>query len=840
MSQMGFSRHVCHYAMRMTNTTDCDTVSVWILDNAKEFRVDENVDSPDQPQVAKRNKENINTERPVGAAWPRNQCPSNNLVAIIPSAPPNPQGAANARVREPNGQVERSNGVNLRVPLSEDGANVAKLVEMGFAAEKAYEVLKYAPSLQDAVSELASMPDSIAPVPSINRFNGQSDTIVLVEKLGDSDGVSSTHDNDDEKATTPRAGPLPLERHDNPDLSILSVDGLQPCTGEADHARINDDDGEDCEGDDGEYDSGDIDGEVQGDEKVQHQTDPLPESPHDFMGVSRWLELKQLNHHKDLFHKHQIDMVALKQLTCASLKMIGIEAVGEQLRVMRHILESFPDAAAHIGHKHTRSVSLDLEEDRKNEGTIGDVRAVDDESGLCLAFLHADPLMNTGSILDLEKEKKMLMQSLSESNRKIRARFGVGTCDMFRKLLTLGVEVLHISGHGNKENLVLEDGAGGLSILKTNTLRQALIIGGRALQCVFVATCHSHSAAQAFVDADVPHVIAIHPEALVMDECAQEFASHFYLALCSGRTVQSAFDQALAAVKLVESENGCCCSHLHYDSCPKCPTCKQTYCCNSHRQKCCPASQGCCNESAPHREHEKFSLLPDNVDHNVPIFPNVPVGDWVDVTPPMCTNNLPPNPEMLLGRNRDLHSFLSKYLLHSRFCSVVGLNGVGKTALVKRVANYAMERRHFPDGMFWVRCEGIASMSDMLNSICLTVCGPDRSDSSGSLSPLRLSSPAFGSHAPLENSDVVSQNRVWQTCHNRDMLLILDGCDDLVANALLASDFSRFIKEFFDHCGNVKLLITSRSRIRVDSVRQRTFMLSPMSAADASALFYLR
>ena len=46
-------------------------------------------------------------------------------------------------------------------------------------------------------------------------------------------------------------------------------------------------------------------------------------------------------------------------------------------------------------------------------------------------------------------------------------------------------------------------------MLSVNTLRNVLIEGGSELKYVFISACYSAAAAKAFVDAGVPHVIAV-------------------------------------------------------------------------------------------------------------------------------------------------------------------------------------------------------------------------------------------------------------------------------------------------------------------------------------------
>jgi hypothetical protein len=68
-----------------------------------------------------------------------------------------------------------------------------------------------------------------------------------------------------------------------------------------------------------------------------------------------------------------------------------------------------------------------------------------------------------------------------------------------------------------------------------------LVVGGNELQFVFISACYSAAAANAFVEAGVPHVIAVQESVQVSDTSALAYARHVYMALCQGMTVRQAF-----------------------------------------------------------------------------------------------------------------------------------------------------------------------------------------------------------------------------------------------------------------------------------------------------------
>ena len=147
-------------------------------------------------------------------------------------------------------------------------------------------------------------------------------------------------------------------------------------------------------------------------------------------------------------------------------------------------------------------------------------------------------------MLDFERERSLICDSMREARRGIKLRFEHATTDRLRTLVTLGACAgLHYSGHGAENFLSMEDGRGGAHLVRVPALKKLLQAGGVAsLRFVFVSACFSEAAAQAFVEAGVPHVIAVRLNTRVSDHAAHAFTRAFYLALAVGQTIRAAYD----------------------------------------------------------------------------------------------------------------------------------------------------------------------------------------------------------------------------------------------------------------------------------------------------------
>lgn len=156
-------------------------------------------------------------------------------------------------------------------------------------------------------------------------------------------------------------------------------------------------------------------------------------------------------------------------------------------------------------------------------------------------------------LLNVQQERQRLHDSLDEAGRSggnaVLLREMIATVPNLQKLLSIGCQILHYSGHGAPDFLAFEGEAGMAHALSADALRQLLQVAGATVpKLVFVSACHSRVAGEAFAAAGVAHVVAVRVEQAVLDEAASVFARQFYLALLMGQTVRQAFAQGQQAV----------------------------------------------------------------------------------------------------------------------------------------------------------------------------------------------------------------------------------------------------------------------------------------------------
>lgn len=278
-------------------------------------------------------------------------------------------------------------------------------------------------------------------------------------------------------------------------------------------------------------------------------------------------------------------------------------------------------------------------------------------------------------MLDFEREKALICDSMREARRSVRLKFEHATTDRLRALVTLGECCgIHYSGHGDPDRLSMEDGRGAAHFVRVPALKKLLQAGSLAgLRFVFVSACFSEAAAQAFVDAGVPHVIAVRLTTRVSDLAAHAFTRAFYPALAVGHTIRAAFDIGVQAV--VTSPNV-------------------------------PAADV---------EGDKFLLLGRGRGSEIP-FPNLArlESGWEPLAPAAARNQLPlpAISEAFLGRNVETYRVVTA-VLDRRLVTIAGPRGVGKSAVAVAAIDYLATRRHFSDGVVYVDCADAATIGDL-------------------------------------------------------------------------------------------------------------------------------
>lgn len=110
--------------------------------------------------------------------------------------------------------------------------------------------------------------------------------------------------------------------------------------------------------------------------------------------------------------------------------------------------------------------------------------------------------------------------------------------------------IVHFSGHGTNEGrIILEDNLGSAKTVPPAALARVFEILKDNIRCVVLNACFSSEQARA-ISQHIDCVVGM--SSSISDEAAIAFASAFYLAIASERSIKNAFDQGINEVMLWE------------------------------------------------------------------------------------------------------------------------------------------------------------------------------------------------------------------------------------------------------------------------------------------------
>jgi hypothetical protein len=399
-----------------------------------------------------------------------------------------------------------------------------------------------------------------------------------------------------------------------------------------------------------------------------------------------------------------------------------------------------------------------------------------------LAYLFAAPLWGNLGVklqetiikpLDFQKEQKDLFETLSNSDKALRLKIEVATHDKLIALTLMGLRALHFSGHGQENMLAFENGLGKVHCMTPADILNLLSAGGQneGIEFVFVSACNSENVGKAFVQAGVPHVIAVRRQEQVADDAARMFMKQFYLAVLVGRTVKNAFEIALAAVKTGIIEGN---------------------------------------------EPKKFLLLPQDGDHNVEIFRDVPAGQFINLNEKEKPNNLCAPIENFLGRNFEVQELVEKLadsgISGRKLILLTGVPRIGKTTLALEGARYCHQRRMF-DGVYLIDFQHIGNMTNPPPSLAALV-GEE------------LSMPT-----------VTTNRQLAISLKNKNFVLILDNVDPVLATKRNGPFCIKSLIESLITV-QIKVLVTCRTAIQ-DLPMHWSIEVNSLKPHDSARLFFL-
>jgi hypothetical protein len=166
-----------------------------------------------------------------------------------------------------------------------------------------------------------------------------------------------------------------------------------------------------------------------------------------------------------------------------------------------------------------------------------------------ILFLTSNP--SDTSRLRIDKEVRDIGEGLRRANKRDTFDFEVKLAtrprDLSRAILDENPQILHFSGHGEVEGILLEDENGTSKIVTTEALSGLFSLFGDTIKCVILNSCYSESQAKE-ISKHIPFVIGM--SKAVPDNTAIAFATSFYDAIGAGREIEFAFKFAITNIGL--------------------------------------------------------------------------------------------------------------------------------------------------------------------------------------------------------------------------------------------------------------------------------------------------
>jgi hypothetical protein len=158
--------------------------------------------------------------------------------------------------------------------------------------------------------------------------------------------------------------------------------------------------------------------------------------------------------------------------------------------------------------------------------------------------------------LSIDREFRAIDVAVGNSRNRLRLelipKFAVSYEDFRQALLHHEPQIVHFSGHGTEDGLVVLD-EGGIfpEMMSTEVVSRLFELFSKQIECVILSSCYSEEQAAVIVR-HVPYVIGMSKE--IEDNAAIEFSKGFYDALGAGWSIEDAFQLGVQGILQVFPE----------------------------------------------------------------------------------------------------------------------------------------------------------------------------------------------------------------------------------------------------------------------------------------------
>ena len=166
-----------------------------------------------------------------------------------------------------------------------------------------------------------------------------------------------------------------------------------------------------------------------------------------------------------------------------------------------------------------------------------------------ILLLAANPKSTTPLRLDEEFREidERLRLSKKRNHFEIKQKLALRIKDLQQALLDEQPYIVHFSGHGKQEGIILENQSGKATLVNPKGLSELFKILAKGIKCVILNACYSETQAKA-IGKHIPFVIGMKKE--IGDKAAIEFSAGFYNGIGAGESVEQAYNLGCNAIEL--------------------------------------------------------------------------------------------------------------------------------------------------------------------------------------------------------------------------------------------------------------------------------------------------
>lgn len=180
----------------------------------------------------------------------------------------------------------------------------------------------------------------------------------------------------------------------------------------------------------------------------------------------------------------------------------------------------------------------------------GDEPSSEENNGVMkILFLAANPA--DGAKLKIAEEcrdiETVLKMAMDRDRFEMKSEWAVTTETLSQAILDEKPNIVHFSGHGEQDGILLQDRNGFSFLVKEDALSNLFSLFKDKIKCVILNSCYSKNQALAIAE-HIPYVIGM--KKAVPDRAAKSFAVGFYRALGAGKDIEFAYKFGINAVQL--------------------------------------------------------------------------------------------------------------------------------------------------------------------------------------------------------------------------------------------------------------------------------------------------